>query len=620
MDGISGENSMIYYDWYSLDTVYDPSTAPVPANFQIPYIAVSYNDAGTSATLTITTPNAGAESYGGSLTLYSFNDPYRVVNSNSSPITITGLTPGTTYSLRIRAYSQLNQTGVHGDYYYDTISTPKPAVVTKTNSTTSATQTPPDTEFDEVMTMAKVNQLKAAQAAAAAAATAAAAAENNDSANANVNLGNKIIETGTAVAVSGDRAVQTSLFSIVNNSPDKNEYSLAVKNCGISTSYSYYAFGTSLFFESVKQNINGAGGIGFFTSNNGLTGYYVLVQTTSNLSDTADKEIKIIKMVNGKKIVLNDNQKGVANQYTGILGGQIYKLDINVVVTSTSRKIEVYINNFKITVTDTTKSGTKLDTEKVLPVTSGISMCSSSGKTSFDYIYATPLTEAQYNEGVIQNVYEGKYGVKTLSFLFGDKVISNKTVSPDQLSFMEEFGTVARELKKIKIKYEARPGSPMYTSTGINKYINILGQRLTSFGAEVYVINNSGTFVPLDDSDLYSFSVVGNYIVVSGQHEYVSNTLSENTIPEPVIFESSWIQTESDAKNLTTWIQDQWSKKQQVIDLEVFSNPLISVGDIISVNYSSNGLDGTQKFIVTKINNSFGEGLSTTITARSIYS
>lgn len=326
-------------------------------------------------------------------------------------------------------------------------------------------------------------------------------------------------------------------------------------------------------------------------------------------------------MVNGRRLVLNDSQGSSAkNQLTGILGGQLYKLDVNVAVSSGKRVISAYINNYKITATDTTDVSSKDDIKKVLPRTDGISLFSASGTTSFDYVYAAPITKDQYDDGALQNVYEGKYGIKTLSFLFGDKVISNKTIAPSQLPFMEEFGTVARELKKIKVKYEARPGTPLYTSTGINKYVNVLGQRLTSFGAEIYVLNNSGTFVPLDDSNLYSFSVVGNYIVVSGQHEYVSNTLSETTIPEPVIFESSWIQLESDAKNLATWIQDQWSKKQQVIEMEVFSNPIISVGDIIAVNHSKNGLDGTQKFVVTKVNNSFGEGLSTSITARSIYS
>jgi len=84
--------------------------------------------------------------------------------------------------------------------------------------------------------------------------------------------------------------------------------------------------------------------------------------------------------------------------------------------------------------------------------------------------------------------------------------------------------------------------------------------------------------------------------------------------------QTAWIQREDDAKNLATWIQTQWSKQQRVIEMEIFSNPLISVGDIITVNYPKNDLDGTQKFVVTRVSSSFREGLNTSISARSIYS
>jgi hypothetical protein len=100
----------------------------------------------------------------------------------------------------------------------------------------------------------------------------------------------------------------------------------------------------------------------------------------------------------------------------------------------------------------------------------------------------------------------------------------------------------------------------------------------------------------------------------------LDKTINEFTVPEQVTFESIWIQRENDAKSLSKFIKDQWSKKQSVCELEVFSNPLISVGDIVTINYPSNGLDGTQKFIVSSINNSFDGGLSTKITTRSIYS
>jgi hypothetical protein len=411
--------------------------------------------------------------------------------------------------------------------------------------------------------------------------------------------------------MSNVRSIQTSLFSLTNNSTNPNNHSVAIKDTDISTSYSHYAFGTSMFFAGTINDVVSSGGLGFFTSANGNTGYYVSVQTTTHLSDTADKEIKIYKVVNGKKTILNDSQKAPARTLTGVLAGSVYKLDVNVSVESSSVKIDVYVNSYKITATDSSSPLSK---------TKNVAMFASSGKVNYDYIYAAPITEDQYKSGTMQNVYEGKYGIKTISFLYGDKILENKNISSGQTAWLEEFGTTARELKQIKIKYQDRPADPLFATIGINKLASILGQRLTSFGAEVFVLNNSGMMIPLSDGNLYSFAVIGNAITISGEHEYSSNTLSDTTTPEPVVFETAWIQREDDAKNLGTWIQSQWSKQQRVIEMEIFSNPLISVGDIITINYPKNDLNGTQKFVVTRVNNSFREGLSTSISARSIYS
>jgi hypothetical protein len=148
----------------------------------------------------------------------------------------------------------------------------------------------------------------------------------------------------------------------------------------------------------------------------------------------------------------------------------------------------------------------------------------------------------------------------------------------------------------------------------------VLGQKLSSFGAELYVINNAGVFTPLDDGNLSSFTVVGNYIVQSGQQEYSEKLANEFSNQEPVAFQSTWIQNEDDAKSLSKWIKNQWSKQQQVLNIEIFSNPLLSIGDIVSVKYTNNNLDGTGKFVVTNVSQNYSEGLGTSITVRSIYS
>ena len=415
--------------------------------------------------------------------------------------------------------------------------------------------------------------------------------------------------------VSPIKLVQKSLFQITSSgSADKqNKYSVCVKNMGISTSGNHYNFGTGLFFKGAKNDTKGSGGIGFFTSSNGLDGYYVKLETTSNLPESgSDRPLSIFKVKNGVITPLQDTQEKGSNKSLAYLAqGVSYRVDIRVKVQGSVVAIDVYINNFKVTA---------VDSSNIVSPTSNVALFSNANSTFFDYVYSIPLNETQYKDGIIGSQYSGRFGSTTLDFLYGDKLSSGFENSGISGGSIDEFGTVARELLKVNIKYDSRPAFPIITSLGLNQFVELLGYRLNSFGAEFYVLNNAGTFVPLDDSKFASFSVIGNTLVQSGQNEYLDKTINEFTVPEQVTFESVWIQKESDAKSLSDWIKGQWSKKQSVCELEIFSNPLISVGDIVTINYPANGLDGTQKFIVSSINNSFDGGLSTKITTRSIYS
>jgi hypothetical protein len=417
------------------------------------------------------------------------------------------------------------------------------------------------------------------------------------------------------LAASPIKLIQKSLFQITSGASanDKNKYSISVKDMEISDTGDYYNFGTGLFFKGTKANTRASGGIGFFTSSNGLDGYYVKLETTSNLADSgSDRPLSIFKVKDGVITPLQDTQEKGSNKSLAYLSqGISYKVDIRVKIQSSVVAIDVFINNFKVTA---------VDSSNIISPTSNVALFSNANSTFFDYVYSIPLNETQYKEGVIGNQYSGRFGSTTLDFLYGDKLSSGFDNSGISGGAIDEFGTVARELLKVNIKYDSRPAFPIITSLGLNQFVELLGYRLNSFGAEVYVLNNAGTFIPLDDSRFASFSIIGNTLVQSGQNEYLDKTINEFTVPEQVTFESTWIQREKDAEYLSKWIKEQWSKKQSVCELEVFSNPLISVGDIVTINYPANGLNGTQKFIVLGINNSFDGGLSTKITTRSIYS
>lgn len=608
---------MRYYEWYQLDSAYETPTIPTPEQFKIPFVSIKYNST-TSVTITVSQPPASPGSYGGSIAgTGSFNDPDFVINSTNNIITINGMTAGRSYSLRIRAYSGPNATGTYGDYYYDSITMPVVSPVTSVQSSSSGTTVPVNSGSSvDTTTLAGI---------LAASRLGQEELYNRSFDDPDITNPTAIIPTGTSVAVSGNRQVKTSLFVISNNSKSKDNYSVAIKDLGISTSASYYSFGTAMFFQSNISKTESSGGIGFFADSVGKSGYYIYIKTTSSLVNNDEREVQIFKIVNGNKIVLNDSQKsgesGLGSKLGGIKGGSSYKVDVKVKVTSTVVVIDVYINNFKISAVDTTVSGTTKSIERIISPTSNFGMFAMTGTVLFDYIYATPLSEDQYTKGGLQNVYNGQFAKTTLDFLFGEKVLSNFDKASVPGGVLEEFGTTARELRRTTVKYPKRPGYPTYPSVGTNKFINILGSRLTSFGSEIYLLNNAGTYVPLDDGGFHSFSVIGNYVVEGGTHEYSETLVNENSSLEPVIFESAWIQTENDAKKLAAWIKTQWANQQQIINASIFSNPAVSVGDIITVTYPENDLNGTQKFVIQSISQSYGEGgLDTSIVARSLNS
>lgn len=603
---------MRYYDYYTTfnGEAYSPPTATTPANLKIPWISVQATSP-TRMVITLGTPSVTPGSYGGSGTTYTHNDPDFVFTTTSGIHVRENLTPGKQYSIRARAYSGANATGTYGEYIYENFTMPKAANVTSVGTTTNGVAVPTNIPIDPDKIVDKTTL--------SGLGSTFTGIENNTNNSSDGNTSTTPLPIGSYNAVADNRQVVRSLFKVTNNSKDPDKYSIAVKDFGITQSSTHYTFGTGLFFQSSVTNTDAAGGFGFFVGDTGMDGYYVMLETTTNLSVHGEKEVKILKIVNGKKIRLADSQQTNTTTANGVVGAKNYKIDIKVKTTSDATVIDVYINNFKISAVDANVPGTTDPTKKLLPVTSKIALLSSVGTSNFDYVYAAPISESQYKTGILQNVYNGQYASTTLDFLYGEKVLSNFNKAEIPGGKIEEFGTVARELRKVSVKYPDRPASPLYATLGINKFVQILGQRLTSFGAEIYLLNNSGTFVPLSDGQFNSFNVIGNYVVPTGQHEYTDNTINEFSSPEPAIFESMWIQTESDAKKLSEWIKTQWSKQQVILNMNVFSNPLISVGDVITVNHPDNGLDGSKKFIVVNVNQDFDEGLNTSITARSIY-
>jgi len=420
--------------------------------------------------------------------------------------------------------------------------------------------------------------------------------------------------------------VEQSLLTI-NTDQSDSTVSVIRKNTGISTAGSYYAFGTTMFFKPTLEDLKQNAGMGFFLTDasGGSTGYYVQIRTTSTAAAQGGNEFKFLKLVNGNITPLEDSQ-GVkdAAKLTSVYSGSAYKIDIYVKVSSDRVDLIGYVNGFKITASDSgTKftSGNSTSTIPKLTTTNIVGLYARRGNVSFDYVYAIPVTKDQYDNAELFNVYKRQFANTAITNSYGDLFVSGVgKVEQTENGYIEEFGPVAREIRTIKVRYDATPAYPKYATTGVNQGVSVIASNLSTFTGEMYVLNNSGTYIPLDDSAGTSFAIIGNSIVQSSPLTYTEETSDPYSPVEPVSFDSQWIQKIDDAKNLYDWITNQWKNKQSVVKIKTFANPLISIGDVISVNYPFNGFDGTQKFVITNVTQSWGEGLSTDLTARSIYS
>jgi hypothetical protein len=588
---------------------YTTPTAAVPADYTIPFVSVIVTSP-TEATIVAGSPTtipgsySGVASTSGNFSGFSAID-HRPFTNADGIVFLTGLLPGTKYYLRVRAHSGTNATGTYGEYIYEAFTMPKAASVSSPSASTSGTTTPTTPTYTDESTQSKIMKILEE--------------ESLDLSNSTMSQVEKV---GTSTAFSGNRELQRSYLKVTSTNKDTNSYSVAIKNTGISTSYTRYSFGAGILFASTLTNLRSGGGIGFFTNSTGTNGYYIELQTDQSQSNDKDKSLKIYKIVNTKRIYLQDSQdKDSGRLLGGVLTSTLYKLDVDVTVDTSAGVvvIDVYVNNFKVTAVDT-KVGTSTDPKKnIISPTANVALFSKLHTTAFDYVYANPVSATQIADTSSRKIYDGQYSSSTIDFTFGEKVAQNFNSPDNKVSFIEEFGKTVREIRHVKANFAQSAAIPLYASTGINKFATILGSKFSNHAAEIFVINNASSFIPLSVGNEQQFFVLGNYVDNGSQHEY-TETVDQSTPLEPATFQSMWIQSESDAKALYGWIKNQWSKQQQSVNMEIFGNPAIEVGDIITINYPKNDLDGTKKFLVTNVNTSFDEGVSTNITARSIYS
>ena len=531
--------------------------------------------------------------------------------TNSSSVLITGLTNDSRYRVRVQAFTQPNGAGTAGNIHEDL----NIIHISQYNSVAQTTFTPPTADNKTIQQTETP--------------TSNIAPTSNTQTSVLDIIEKRRFGIDDSAPIS---AKQNGFFKLVNDGTVPNRYSIAYKmfpqiplNATVAQdeqpvgTWRHFSFGTNMFLKADTSDYRHSGGFGFFVNNLGDTGYYIKVDTVPYTVDLEpkvnNKVVRIIKVVNGKQQELTDNQSMYSNSINYVGDGVPNNIHIRVRHTASPLKNEIYVsfNNFIFYAEDTSSALTPTNT---------VAMVSFAGEAYFDYIYGTAISPQEYKSSYAFNVHDGKVSSSILKTFFTDLVLSRpQSVSENNglkiPGNIEEFGRTAREIKKIKIKHDQPPVIPVYADSGINDDLTILAEKHNNFTSEIYVLNNSGYTTYLSGPDS-TFSIIGNQIQKGNTLEFKVAEPNEFTKNEPVVFESTWIQNQKDVENLSNWLKTYWAKNNYNVTMEVFGNPLLYVGDIVTIEYPRQGLTTEQKFVIINVSQNYDKGLTTSITCTTI--
>lgn len=145
----------------------------------------------------------------------------------------------------------------------------------------------------------------------------------------------------------------------------------------------------------------------------------------------------------------------------------------------------------------------------------------------------------------------------------------------------------------------------------------------TGFRAKFAIANNSSHMVYLkkDSDELNQFVVNLNLwtheVIVPSDPENLEHVIDGGNILETMQIDSSFIQSRDSAEKLLKLVGHSIDNFSKDVSLNIYGNPLIEVGDVVTVSYPLLGVN-QQKYIVHSVSNSFNNGLSTKLTLNMI--
>jgi hypothetical protein len=210
-----------------------------------------------------------------------------------------------------------------------------------------------------------------------------------------------------------------------------------------------------------------------------------------------------------------------------------------------------------------------------------------------------------------------------------------KTTGFEKNVFYDEFGTILRECAYFNVRYDkAYPAVTAKVSTNNNPLLGYYVSNFiaTPYGAEFMLFNTTDAPLVMDSSNSNYFTIIGTtftaesneevtvddyFDFVSDYSQYYSNLpANSSNIQNDLItiknsrsmygkkefsIEAPYIQDRDTATEMMGWMIQKIKKPKLAVSLELFSLPIIQIGDIVQIEYQANNnvdIPATSRFVV----------------------
>jgi hypothetical protein len=253
----------------------------------------------------------------------------------------------------------------------------------------------------------------------------------------------------------------------------------------------------------------------------------------------------------------------------------------------------------------------------------------------FEYLYGNGTTEDlrldtsnmfdRIRGGIVatQADREWVYRTKWVSRIIKKRY--RKVIDKYAQRFFDDFGPISHEVREFDVSFEKYPAvhSNIYFSN--TTQVACPEYSADPFGAKFILANTYRSNAVVNGEDTLTFGAdnpVTQQMMIYGRtvnKEDEKTVVSKN---EDAIrrrgsveteIQSEWIQTEAAAKSLADWVTHHWANGCDEVEATIFGNPLIQLGDIVSINYPQKNFNPvTHRYFVVGIRRGYNGGFDDT--------